>query len=80
MARVLYGAGPERRSAGRFPKSGTPVTKAHFYRLREGMTENQARVVMGEPSVVDWQDHPPRSKAKRLMWKNAEEYIRVIVQ
>ncbi|HEX4606924.1 MAG TPA: hypothetical protein VH092_01840 [Urbifossiella sp.] len=56
------------------------MTKAHFYRLREGMTENQARVVMGEPSVVDWQDHPPRSKAKRLMWKNAEEYIRVIVQ
>jgi SmpA/OmlA family protein len=56
--------------------AGNTVTKAHFLRLKSGMTEAQVRAIMGEPTAVDNYDDE-KGKSRQLVWKNGEEYITI---
>jgi SmpA / OmlA family len=63
-------------SAGDTAPTGNTVTRAHFDRLRSGMTEAQVRAIMGPPTAVDNYDDE-KGKSRQLSWRNGDEYITI---
>jgi hypothetical protein len=56
--------------------TGNTVTRAHFDRLRSGMTEAQVIAIMGPPAAAENHDDA-QGKSRQLVWRNGNEYITV---
>jgi hypothetical protein len=52
-----------------YPRPG--VTRANFYRLRAGITEQEAEAILGRPGAVDGESYRCCSKA----WKEGDLFV-----